>query len=311
MPEGPEVKRCGDVLRGILKDKVVVKASALSGKLQRLGVLGLNELKLPLKINNVYTIGKVIFIQTLNDKMILSTLGMSGWWYPPASQLSPTDTNGVAYYQGKMLRVGDVVKRAESYARFALETEDGSLALYTDPRNFGNLKVLPDVEGMRVAQGLGVDFFNEPCAYGSAVMALKRKPNKAIGEVLLDQSLIAGIGNIYRAEVLYAAGISPFRLVSDLSSHELDLLVKAVETVLKVSYHQEGTMTYTTEFLAITLGRHPGLIDKLRSLGRRAGGLSYIERMLCYGYKIDIFGYNVQTAKLGGRTIWYVPEVQR
>lgn len=66
-----------------------------------------------------------------------------------------------------------------------------------------------------------------------AIALLKKNKNKAIGEVLLDQKVIAGVGNILRNEILFRARVHPNRLVSDLSDNEIKNIIKISEDLMQ------------------------------------------------------------------------------
>jgi formamidopyrimidine-DNA glycosylase len=70
-------------------------------------------------------------------------------------------------------------------------------------------------------------------------------PNRTLPEVLMNQSLIGGIGNYIKAEVLYIAGISPHRLVDSLSDNEFSALNKATRDVVRSSYARRGATIST------------------------------------------------------------------
>lgn len=308
MPEGPEVRRCADTLGTIITKETIVEAKAVSGKLLRLGVAGLDTLNLPARVEHVGAKGKVIFIrlspQESDSRWIVSTLGMSGWWYPPASQLDPQVAERKAYYNGASVRIADVIEKAEKHVRFTIKTENGKIANYIDPRNFGNLKVNDSTATTGLLASLGVDFLNGPRDPTEALLAIKRAKKKEIGSALLDQSLLAGLGNIYRAEVLYLAGINPFRRANELSDFELSRIVDCAYLILHIAYANHGMMAYPIKLLRMNLGRVPGVMAKLDKMG------DGVVRHLVYGCRTDIFGHKVEVDRARGRAIWYVKEMQ-
>ncbi len=115
-----------------------------------------------------------------------------------------------------------------------IETDDGTTVVFNDVRRFG-LMVLaqPDqVENHALLAGLGPEplgnRFNAD--YFSAVLRGRRTPIKA---ALLDQKIVAGVGNIYACEALFRAGISPRRLAASVAGKRAERLVPAVQAVLR------------------------------------------------------------------------------
>src|SRR5919205_1929316 len=73
----------------------------------------------------------------------------------------------------------------------------------------------------RAVRRLGPDILARPPALDAMTANLRRERERAIGDALLDQRLVAGIGNLWRSEALWEARVSPWRLVGELSDEEL------------------------------------------------------------------------------------------
>jgi formamidopyrimidine-DNA glycosylase len=286
MPEGAEVKRCAQLLNDTIKGKILNKITPISGKLLKAGIKNLDSLELPITVLDVFTKGKVIFIHLENNKYIISTLGMAGWWYP--KQISEDTKNRRAYVRLKEVTIQDVLESALKQNRLELETSDGVVVFYSDARNFGNMSVVSEDEAKAKQNSLGIDLMSDSVDGVAAFAALKSKKNakKEIGEVLLDQSVLSGLGNIYRAETLYLSNVSPYRLVKDLSDLELKKIIENGSYVLQVAFYSHGSMYY--DFL---------------------GGVP-LTRHLVYSQKRDIWNNDVTCGESAGRTIWWVPALQ-
>jgi endonuclease-8 len=87
----------------------------------------------------------------------------------------------------------------------------------------------------RPVRRLGPDILEEPPALAAMAAKLRREPARAIGDALLDQRLVAGIGNLWKAEALWEARISPWRKVSDVSDDELHSVLAAAHELMKAS----------------------------------------------------------------------------
>ncbi|SRR6266550_4298135 len=119
---------------------------------------------------------------------------------------------------------------------------DGSKLFFNDQRKFGWVRLLPTVEVP------AIDFFQkvgpEPLAddfTAKDFIARLRKRKSAIKAVLLDQTVVAGIGNIYADESLWAAKIHPLSKVPDISESKLKLLYHELRAVLRLSIAKGGS----------------------------------------------------------------------
>ena len=115
---------------------------------------------------------------------------------------------------------------------------------YIDVRSFGQMWwINKDLSLNKIIKGLG-SLGPEPFSKEFDANYLKRvisKRTKSIKAILLDQTIVAGIGNIYADESLYSAGISPFREARTIKKNELIKLNESIVTVLKKSIGSGGT----------------------------------------------------------------------
>jgi len=115
---------------------------------------------------------------------------------------------------------------------------------YIDVRSFGQMWwINRDLSLNKIIKGLG-SLGPEPFSKDFDANYLKKvisKRTKSIKAILLDQTIVAGIGNIYADESLYSAGISPFREARTIKKNELIELKKSIVTVLKKSIGSGGT----------------------------------------------------------------------
>lgn len=124
-----------------------------------------------------------------------------------------------------------------------------------------------------------------------AGLARTRRP---IGAVLLDQRVIAGIGNVYRAEILFLAGIHPARPASGLSDSEVDLLWSQTVELLRIGLRLGRIVT-----------TDPDEIGRPRSRMRAEDRLYAYHREHCRRC-----GTELGVIELGGRPIWFCPTCQ-
>ena len=121
-------------------------------------------------------------------------------------------------------------------------SDDGNEVTFTDPRRFGlmTLCAAQDLAGHPLLAGLGPEPLDESFAAPVLAAALDGKAGP-IKTVLLDQKVVAGLGNIYVCESLFRAGIAPTRPAGSLTAPEVARLVPAVKAVLTEAIAAGGT----------------------------------------------------------------------
>jgi formamidopyrimidine-DNA glycosylase len=125
-----------------------------------------------------------------------------------------------------------------AYSRAVLHLDDGSMLVFTDARKFGRLTVGPSVAAL--TQGLGPEPLSRrfSAAWLGAQLGRRRR---AIKPLLLDQSFIAGMGNIYTDEALFKTGVHPLRPACELSEEEVKRLHRAMRSLLRRAIECCGT----------------------------------------------------------------------
>lgn len=268
MPEGAECKLAAEALANVLSGRTIERVDILSGRYSKKPFDGHTDLvaELPKRVVGAGCHGKFIYILLDGgDSSLWSTLGMTGHWSRSAS----------------------------NHARVRLSLDDGSDVYYNDTRNFGTLKWS---RGRRMLaqklKSLGPDMLAEDVRHEKFQEALLRKPKWTLAQALMDQGIIAGVGNYVKADSLWLARLSPHRKVDSLSSEEFETLNDSIKRVLRTSYESHGA----------TIKSYKGFDDE-------SGG--YGERLLCYGRDRDEDGEEiVREETLDGRTTWWVPTRQ-
>jgi endonuclease-8 len=87
----------------------------------------------------------------------------------------------------------------------------------------------------RAIRGLGPDILGEPPDVDGMIANLRRAPRRDLGEAVLDQRLVAGIGNLWKAEALWEARVSPWRRLGDVSDEELRAVLRAAHELMSAS----------------------------------------------------------------------------
>ena len=126
------------------------------------------------------------------------------------------------------------------HQRLAFELENDSDLRFSDQRKFGRVLHMHPMDTARLDERIGIEPLGANFTSEWLHNRLVRRTGK-IKAVLLDQGLIAGLGNIYVDEALFLAAIHPERTANSLSSQELTRLVDAIRTVLLAALARRGT----------------------------------------------------------------------
>lgn len=183
---------------------------------------------------------------------------------------------------------------AGPYTRLVFEFESGLALRFDDVRKFGRVAWFPSQSALLDRLKVGV----EPLAAEftperlRAIVSGRRRPIKSL---LLDQRLIAGVGNIYADESLFAAGVAPWRESGSLSAHEVEALWQALGATLRAGIAHKGT---TLRDYVDGDGRPGGFAKRLRVYGRE-------------GKPCRRCGEPVRRAKVGGRSSFHCPRCQK
>lgn len=137
---------------------------------------------------------------------------------------------------GRIL-VRDASYRADEFTRLILRLGDEREIRFTDRNGFGEVRLIGEKEDIN--PNLAPDPFE--LSFQQFKISLGKTLLKTIKEALLDQSLIAGVGNIYADEALYVAGINPFRSPLALSDDSAKKLLDSIRVVLNEGIKHRGT----------------------------------------------------------------------
>lgn len=165
------------------------------------------------------------------------------------------------------IQMADPGEEEATHTRVVVTFEGGRELRFVDPRTFGFMVVWTDeeLEGSTLSR-LGPDAFTGlPTARELAERLAGR--SALIKPLLLDQSIVAGVGNIYADESLHRARISPLRPAGELSTEEVGRLRAGIEETLAAAVDQGGTSLDDLAYL-LPDGRAGDFLDRLRVYGR-------------------------------------------
>jgi len=223
MPEINEVRQYADFIKSKLKNKNVTQINIINGRYKKHGPFEKYSHitnHLPIKVLDVKTKGKFMYIKFDHNIYLFCTLGLSGGWV--FKHYDKFEHPVILEYLKKE-EVDSYMSTSLKHLNVEFKTAHGSLYFY-DTLSFGTLKVIDtEKELEKKLNSIGADIMDEATDFKIFEEAITKSKNqkKEIGIVLMDQKTISGIGNYLRADILWLCKISPFRKVNKLSENEL------------------------------------------------------------------------------------------
>ncbi|HLX56395.1 MAG TPA: DNA-formamidopyrimidine glycosylase [Ktedonobacteraceae bacterium] len=247
MPELPEVEYTARQLRAAIVGATIQEAQVFWER--AVGHPELSDFLAEIAGRRILAIrrrGKYLIIDLSGDLLLTVHRRMTGnlLLLPPGWEIDTSlrERDFAAWNtRGPSFCRGDEIDPAQlRYCRVCFDLADGRRLLYTDPRKFGRIELWPAEREAEALQGLGMEpLGDEFTAEGLARSLARRK--RAIKQVLLDQGVIAGVGNIYADEALYYASIHPLRPAHSLTGEEIRLLHEGIVLVLALGIEHGGT----------------------------------------------------------------------
>jgi formamidopyrimidine-DNA glycosylase len=227
MPELPEVETVMRGLAAVLEGRVVRAASVARPDLRWPFPAGLAERLAGARVEGFRRRGKYMLMRLSGGDSVLIHLGMSGRMVarPVDAAAAPREAP------------------PGSHEHFTLETEDGVRVGFVDPRRFGFVDLVPTgkEDEHRLLADLGPEPL-EPAFTPPVLSAALRGRRTSLKAALLDQKVVAGLGNIYVSEALFRARLSPRRVASSVAGGaRAARLVPAIRAVLAESIAAGGS----------------------------------------------------------------------
>lgn len=216
MPELPEVESAVRALRAAVEGRVVVRARVFHPSLRaRVAPARLRTL-VGARVERVERRGKHQLLHFADGRALHAHFRMTGDWHVDRADAAPP-----------------------RYGRAVVELDDGGRVWLVDPRALSTLDIRNDVAMLDL--GLGPDALDPTLRARDLAPGLARRRG-AIKPALLDQALIAGVGNIYAAEALWLARIDPRGGAATLSGGLVTKLLGAIRSVMRRALR--GTMRF-------------------------------------------------------------------
>lgn len=289
MPELPEVETIRRDLSRVILNKTIKKVEVLDKKPAKPNVETFISVLTGNQLIGLERHGKLlIFRLKEGEKFLLIHLKLTG-------QL-------IYRLKSRTIYGGhDVPKTAENlpnkFTRIIFHFGDNSVLYFNDLRKFGWLKIaVPEEKEKIEKETLGVDALSEDFTLKKFQDILLKKRTRPIKAVLMDQALIAGLGNIYSDEACFLSKIKPNRRAGSLSAAEIKSLYGNIKKVLHHALQHRGT---TFGIYIDSHGRRGGFADFLKVYQR--------EGEKCLRCKKGI----IEKWKMGGRTSRYCPICQK
>ncbi|WP_217145459.1 Fpg/Nei family DNA glycosylase [Streptomyces sp. AC627_RSS907] len=171
---------------------------------------------------------------------------------------------------------------------------------YVDLRGPTTCALITDAEKQAIHDRLGPDPLR-PDADPRAAYRRVSRSRTTVAALLMDQKVIAGVGNVYRAEVLFRHGIDPYRPGRDITPAEWDAIWRDLAELMREGVRNNRIDTVRPEHTPEAMGRPPRVDDH--------GGEVYVYRRA--GLPCHLCGDAVRTADLAARNLFWCPTCQR
>lgn len=267
MPELPEVQTVvSDLNKKIKGDTIVDFRSEWPSAIKNATLENFKKEIIGRKILGARRIGKNIFIDLSGGKTMYVHLKMTGHLLVKSESTSRLT-------KAKSPRKGYFDDRVNQYIRHSwrLKGKNGKMKDidFSDVRKFAKIVIVDTdkVGELKEIKALGIDALDPALDFQKFSAIIARRPNAPIGAVIMDQSLLAGVGNIYRSEIMFAAGVDPLRPVKKTTPAERKKVFTAMRKVLELAVKLRGT---SDSDYRDTSGA-PGGFQKVLKVYRRAG----------------------------------------
>ena len=175
-----------------------------------------------------------------------------------------------------------------------LQFADGSELVYNDTRAFGRFWLTQDAAQVSGLNSLGLEPLDAEFSAAYWQEKIKRRPKTQVKVALLDQTVVAGLGNIYADEVLFQAGVHPERPLGTLTDEENQRLAQAMREILQASIEQRGT-TFR---------------DYVDGNNQKGGYQEFLRVFQKLNQPCPNCGQQIQRIKVAGRSSYFCPHCQ-
>jgi formamidopyrimidine-DNA glycosylase len=222
MPELPEVETIRRGLSHALEGRRIARVTVRRSDLRRPLPADFATRIEGRRITGIGRRAKYLLLSLDDDNVLLAHLGMSG---------------RMVIENGAETRAAHL-----THAHVSFEADDGTVVRFSDPRRFGLMDIVKaaEIESHELLAGLGPEPIGND--FDGVVLATRLKgKHTPIKAALLDQRVVAGLGNIYVCESLYRAGLSPKRLAKTVQGERANRLAVSIREVLNAAIAVGGS----------------------------------------------------------------------
>lgn len=289
MPELPEVETIARGLKPRVEGRKIKSVVVLENRTFQFDTDAITEILIEQKISSVERRAKVLLMHLSSDFTLMFHLKMTG-------QIIVDEPKSQRFAGGHPTNSMDpTTKLPDSSTRGIFTLDNGTKIYFNDQRKFGWIKLVPtsEVGTDRFIASVGPEFDSKDFS-AQYFWDKTKKRISPIKAVLLDQSVVAGIGNIYADETLHLAKVHPARKASTLSNTESARIYEAIKQVLTDGITHGGT-SFTNYVNA--LGTKGDYLERARVFRR--------EGLLCKECQAEII-----KTRVAGRGTHYCPVCQ-
>lgn len=294
MPELPEVETIKRGLSAKIIGKKIVEIEIKNEK----SFLGDRLLVIGYEVIGIERRAKLIRFRLSNDYNLLFHLKLTGQLIYRQPSLNPLlDKEGTLRggFAGGHPDHDWHAELPNKHTRIIFTFDDNSKLFFNDLRKFGWCKVLTPQAIEALDKEYGIEPFSKDFTVPNIIVRTDKIGNRKIKEFLMDQKIIAGIGNIYADEILFASRIRPDRRVKDVTKAEWQKIHDNTIKILKLAIKYGGT---TDSDYVNAEGKKGGMQDHLKVYHRT--------NQKCVGC-----GGVVKRITMGGRGTHFCPECQK
>jgi len=278
MPELPEVETIKRQLNKEIRGKKIKNIEVRLPRLVKCSLFKFKKAVLGAAVKNIKRRAKLLLIELSSGYVLVIHLKMSGQ----------------IIYQAVKNREQGIGKHTHLVYTFF----DNSQMLHNDMRQFGYVKLvlieeLPKL--LEQKENYGPEPLSKEFSLALFKKLLSQKPRTKIKPLLMDQTFVAGIGNVYSDEILFYARVQPHRQVKTLKSAEIEKIYQGTKLILSAAIHKRGT---STDLYVDAKGRPGNYLPLLKVYGR--------EGQSCFRCQAKIVAL-----KIGGRTAHFCPKCQK
>jgi len=240
------------------------------------------------KIKKIWRRGKNIIFDLSNDYSLLVHQKMTGHlmigeWKQTNNKWQPT-------------KKGPLEEKINTFIHLIFFFDNGKMMALSDVRKFAKVELwkTKDLLESKTFKDLGPEPLEQDFTFKKFKETIKNKKGK-IKQILMDQNVIAGIGNIYSSEALWQSKIHPEKTIAKLSDSELSLLYRAVKKVLELGVKLGGESF--SDYRKVDGSK--GDFDTERKAYKREG------------QKCHRCGTLIKRLKFGGRSAFFCPKCQK